>query len=570
MNGLTRSLVLGGSGPNASYTAAQLSAMAAAGTLVPYATYVASDTEVWYRATGVDTYLAIGYDHDAALYEMATSDILPTVGAVTSLVPSTPANEYITTTGAYSTTEGSLTWGGHQSTMVRMSDQTVFAIALESADLLLRRSATGGTYGGAWTTVATISNASRAVIDLDAHLLRNPVTDQVHLIATDSTNRLRVRTYHSAGTLVSDVLVPDAYPGYDATKNWLRDGGTAGTAYSSASIGSDGTIAICRAVTSTPPAYVPNMVAGLQVQTLKWNGATWKFSGARMIDVGERMSYNRVWVSPPGHEGYIVGLGMVDVKWGEWTQARNPYYSAEAWPNTEPVAGASKDDYFGGSFPEIRAWKLPLHTLSAISIKTVLPAQYRTTDVPASPTRANFGGHKVFSVSMDYKGRIWFSYNSAPDFTTLVRYITVLNTDLSTAYTVTNPGGVTFGSIEYHHHDLAGNTWLGFQYSGSTPLSIRVLSTSESGGTLTVQNYAAATDIATGALGQNLTTARWETWQQYPRMCDERNGSTRTHNWFEVVRLSSGDYTGTAPGTTPVNAADGSMKAKRVRIQLPI
>ena len=37
MNGLTRSLVLGGSGPNASYTAAQLAAMAAAGTLTPFA-----------------------------------------------------------------------------------------------------------------------------------------------------------------------------------------------------------------------------------------------------------------------------------------------------------------------------------------------------------------------------------------------------------------------------------------------------------------------------------------------------------------------------------------------------
>ena len=43
MSGLTRSLVLGGSGPNASYTAAQLSAMAAAGTLTPLATYVAND-----------------------------------------------------------------------------------------------------------------------------------------------------------------------------------------------------------------------------------------------------------------------------------------------------------------------------------------------------------------------------------------------------------------------------------------------------------------------------------------------------------------------------------------------
>ncbi len=43
MSGLTRSLVLGGSGPNASYTAAQLAAKASAGTLVPYTTYVAND-----------------------------------------------------------------------------------------------------------------------------------------------------------------------------------------------------------------------------------------------------------------------------------------------------------------------------------------------------------------------------------------------------------------------------------------------------------------------------------------------------------------------------------------------
>jgi len=55
MNGLTRSLVLGGSGPNASYTAAQLSAMAAAGTLTPLATYVASDTGDRYWASGAGT-----------------------------------------------------------------------------------------------------------------------------------------------------------------------------------------------------------------------------------------------------------------------------------------------------------------------------------------------------------------------------------------------------------------------------------------------------------------------------------------------------------------------------------
>ena len=54
MSGLTRSLVLGGSGPNASYTAAQLSAMAAAGTLTPFATYIPSDAvppyQLWARS----------------------------------------------------------------------------------------------------------------------------------------------------------------------------------------------------------------------------------------------------------------------------------------------------------------------------------------------------------------------------------------------------------------------------------------------------------------------------------------------------------------------------------------
>lgn len=44
-------------GPDARYTAAQLTALAAAGGLTPYATYVASDTGVWYRATAVNDYV---------------------------------------------------------------------------------------------------------------------------------------------------------------------------------------------------------------------------------------------------------------------------------------------------------------------------------------------------------------------------------------------------------------------------------------------------------------------------------------------------------------------------------
>jgi hypothetical protein len=513
--------------------------------------------------------LQVSSDGTTAANAMPASDILPVLGVMTSLTPTTPANEYVTTAGALTGTDSDLTWGGHQSTLVRMADLTVFAIAHEVGNLVLRRSATGGAYGSAWSTIATISNASRAVVDLDAHLLRCPETDHAHLITSDSNNRIRVRTYSSAGTLVSDILVPDIYPGYNATLNWFRDGGVAGTAYSSASIGADGTIAICRAVTSTPPAYYSaNMVAGLHVQTLRWDGAKWRYSGARLLDVGPRLSYCRLWVSPAGHEGYIVGLGCVDVAWKEWTQANNPNYNG-TWANT--IASST---FFGGArFPEFRMFKIPLATLDSIAITTVLGPNYRTTDISsASPASSEYGAYTIAACTMDKTGRMWITYNGNEDFTTNVRSLIVVNTNGSRAYTLnaTQAGNNSAGQIEFFHEDLTGKVWLGWGNYGAALIQQRIVPTTESGGVLTVPAFSTATDLATGAWGQNLTTSRWEGFLGLARLYDERSGSVRTHNWIEFMRYSPVDHTGVAPGTAVGVASDGTLKAKRVRIQLPI
>jgi hypothetical protein len=494
---------------------------------------------------------------------MPAPDVLPAVGVMTSLVPSpTPANEYPTLVGSYSGTDGDIAWGAHQSVMVRMADLTCFAIVHEVSNLLLKRSATGGAYGSAWTTVATITNASRAIVDLDAHLLRNPLTNQVHLIATDSTNRVRVRTYDTAGTLVSDVLVPDIYPGYNAAFNWLRDGGTAGTAYSSASIGADGTIAIVRAVTSTPPAnYVPNMVSGLQVQTLRWDGATWKYSGQRLFDVGPRMSYSRVWVSPPGNRGFIVGLGFVDVQFKEWTQAKNPNYNS-SWTNT-----IGNSSYFGGGRgPELRMFKIPLTTLDSINLTTVLGPNYRTTDITStSPASSEYGGYAVSAASMDSTGRIWIGYSCAEDFTTIARAVAVIRPDGTRQHKLLNPGVNTAGQLVFFHEDMTGAMWMGWQANGAA-MSSKIIPFSEPGGVLTAPNLSGATELGTGAWGTNLTSAQYEAFAGLPRNCDERNGSVRTHNWVEFIHHTAVDHVGATPGTPTT----GNIKAKRVRIQLPI
>lgn len=496
---------------------------------------------------------------------MRASDILPVVGVVTSLVPSTPNNEYITQIGfTTQTTDGDIEWGGQQSRMVRMADGTLFATAQETGQLRLKRSATGGTYGSAWTLVDSVADANRASVDLDHHILRNPVTNEVHLIWADVSLRVRVRTYDSAGVVVSDVMVPDIHP-TRGQYAFYREG--TGSARTSASIGADGTIALARICTTAPPDYyVPQLVAGMQVQTLRWDGASWAYSGSAMLDTGPALSYMHLWVSPPGHEGYIVGLGFVNVTWKQWTQARNPYYNG-TWANT-----IASNTYFGGGrYPEFRMFKIPIAAPDSIEITTVLGPNYRTTDISsANPSNFEYMAYAPNGVAMDQQGRIWFGYSGNEDGVANQTRLRVINTDGSLAYDLTNPGGYSNGGIYFFHEDMTGKMWLGWSVVGTNVVGHRITPTTEAAGALTVTAFSSAVDLGPGAWGTDLTAARWEGIASIPRYYDHRNGSVRTHNWFDVYTLPLPNHTGTAPGTAVGVAASGAMKAKRVRIQLPI
>lgn len=552
--------------PNVVASAATVAALYAAGTPLQAKTLLVDPATgmIYGQSDGAGGYVSID-DSGGPEYAMPASDMLPAVGTTTVPAPADPAAEYITTAGSAGSSTASSTWGGHQNRMVRMADGTCFAVVTEIGLAALKRSVTGGGYGaGAWTTVVTVNTADRAAADLDTHLVRHPVLDLVHFVATDSSRRVRIRTYNSAGALVNDVMVPDIYPGWDPAIYWVRE--TSGTLYSSVSIGADGTIAMLRTVTSTPPAYVANMVAGVMVQTLRFDGGSWTYSGARLLDVGPRIAYFRAWVSPPGHEGFIVGLAQFDVQWKEWTLAKNPYYNS-SWTNTFGCTS-----YLGGGrSPAINLFKIPLRTLDSISVVSALGPNFRTTDISSTnPPVAEFMGYTPSAFLLDRQGRFWLTYNGNEDGVANKRGLVVIRPDGTQQYKYIEPGVATIGQITWMHEDLSGKIWCGWESDGPV-VQCRVIGVTESGGALTFENVSYAFELSATAWGSNLVTGRYESAAGVPpRTHDGRNGSARTHNWVQIFHVTCTDHTGPLPGNVPGTVSDGAVKAKRIHVQLPI
>jgi hypothetical protein len=501
---------------------------------------------------------------------------LAAVGSVT--IPSaggTPANEFLLTNGNLTFTDGGGNWGAHQNKIVRMQDGTLFAVCFDATNLLLKRSATGGTYGSAWTTAATITNASRRGCDLDAHLLRNAVTDQVHLIASDSTaNAYRIRTYNSAGSLVNDWNVPDQWPGSGAksTTGWLAiHVSDAMTNYSAAGIGPDGTICLAASVsTDTVEGVTPSEINAIKRwQLLRWNGSSWYASKIYKKQIGPRLTYDRIWVSPPGRPGEVIAFAQVDVKVNDWYNSGwNPNYSAGTWPNA-----AADSTYFGfGRFPECSVWSVPVDDPSEANFTTevVLPRNIRTVDITGNAQ--SYQAYTTWDAHIDGRGRLWVAYGEGDGNTTLLRNLTVYDlVAKAQKYDVQSAGTVTSGFIGPFHEEVTGVMWLGWLNNGNS-MDGRLMSTTDTGSSLTVQAYtAAATQAGTGKPWvRNQATDYYHGIEHTCIYPSRRNGSVISSNWFDMLIYAAADHTGgAAPGTTLTASSDGTMRPKRVRVQVP-
>lgn len=503
---------------------------------------------------------------------------LTAVGVATVPAPSTPANEYINATGAFSGTDGGSTWGGQQHRCVVMSDGTVFAAVLDSTNLLLMRSAAGGTYGSAWTTAATIANSGRNSNDLDAHLLRNPETDQVHLIASSTDggiSRYRIRTYSLAGTLVNDYFMPDTWigSGNAAASGWFASTIAGTTKYSSAAIGADGTIAFVDSISTGTYLGVTysERAAAKRMQLLRWNGATWRASQIYTYAIGPRVTYDNIAVSPPGREGYVVGIGSINMKVQDWNQYFNPNYgNGGTWVNSN-----ADTSYFGnGRGPAIVRWEVSLNSPSTYSSGYLRAPDFATVDqsaaTPANPDE--YGAYTFVRARIDRAGRWWMQYTKSvrtpiDNFTFLFVCdplgVPIYQIDRSTFYA---------GSlIDDYFFDARNRAWVISSSKGGT-MNVYILSTTESVGALTVQTFGTATNQAAGGgtvLGANTITSRFEIFYS-TRTPQLNNGSVPTNNWFDFIYMTPGDHTGTAPGTTIATMTDGAVKTKRVRITVPV
>lgn len=538
--------------------------------------------------------LAMGGLAGAPLVPHMLAD-LGTVASVTVPTPSTPANEYLTTTGNYGQgTDGSNDWGGHQSKLIHMGDGTLFGIWQDNTNTIhLMRSATGGTYGAAWTEVDTIAAATRYQGDWDAYLLRNPVTDQAQLICSDSTGAVPaycIYTYANSATknLINKVFVPNRWQGSDTAANigWFSQINTSSTAYSSAGIGPDGTICLKASTsTGTIAGYSPSeMDAVIRWQLMKWNGATWTFTpiysqrlslltnsgpalGNGRDAGGPRINYDHIWVSPPGHEGYIVGIGGLDVRFNAWSAARNPNYSA-AWTNT-----AADSTYFGsGRYPELWMWKVPLSNPAQLKIYALAMPTYRTTDLPGSPPAAAYGGFIIQDVFLDSSGRIWIAVNEGDTNTTQLRSVIVCGTNGAQIAKLVTAAGINSGSLGGFFEDLSGGIWLQWFSSGNS-MDARLLTTTFTNGIPTgVQTYSAAAAQSTTHWCRNMTTGMYQcipSGSSFQYQPSRRNGSVMSNNWFDMVIGCGPDHTGTAPGTSQTLPTNGTYQLKRVRVQIP-
>ena len=575
--------------PVASYTAAQLSAMAAAGTLTPLATYVPSDAVPPYQLWARDAFTLMSpfsnaNTNAAATYPYPVIDDAPVVGTVTvaAAAGTTQAAYEVLTTSAEvnGSTDGSNTWGAHQNFLVRCADGTLFAVAFSTTAVVIYRSPTGGAYAsGAWTTVSTITNASRNGGDLDVHLLHNPAFDVVHLIysnvaAGGRLDEYRIRTWSSAGVQINDTAIPNTWPGSDTPANdgWFFGGTTSGTLYSAAGIGDDGTIVL----TGNAPGWsyhgvqVTQMDSRFTLQSMRWNGGGWKFSAITRQRKGPRISYSRVFVSPPGAEGYVVGVGYVDANWQEMCRAQNPYYPGigNGWTYTDAGTGL-----FYWSAQTI-LWKTPLSDLSKWTHTELNGVNWPTSDI-AGQSASDVRGSLPQDVLIDSSGRLWAvidNYNSG----TLSRECVVW--DLATNAQVAR---AVIGSVGQYrmHEDRYGKIWFAFHNIGPTN-KMSMLTSTLSGATLTVQDQSGAADLkgtfgaSETAWGYDMTLATKQYEGYFGKMVFRparwNSGSVQSSNFVDFLYVAIGNYTGTAPGDTYPSVVSGSAKIKRIRIYLPV
>jgi hypothetical protein len=567
-------------------TAVHVAAMAMSGLPVEAGTLpIDPATSLIYgQSDGMDEYepLSVASPGSASTdFQSATVSLpdLAAVGVATVPAPGTPANEYIESAGAYSFTDGSSIWGQHQHRFVLMSDGTAFAAVLTPTNLVLMRSATGGTYGSAWTTVSTIANSGRSSTDMDAHLLRNPETDQVHLIAssTDSgISRYRIRTYSSAGALVNDYFLPDTWigSGTAAAGGWFASTISSTTKYSWAAIGDDGMIAFGDSISQG--SYLARTYteydAGHRMQLLRWNGATWMASQIYVYAVGARMAYHHVAVSPPGRRGYVVGIAARNLKVADWNHYHNPNYpSVGSWPNSD-----ADTTYFGagaGRYPAVSRWEVSIDSPEAISTRHVLSPDFAATDQSALvPSDLDeYGAYQFIRARIDRAGRWWMQYSKGNRGTlqqdTLVHVCDAFGAPV---YTVHKDTFFAAGSVEDFFFDARNKAWVLAASKGGNMVT-NILSTTESGGALTVQTSVSAINQSAAAgtvLGANLGTSRFEIFYT-TRTPQINNGSVLTNNWFDFIYSTPGDHTGTPPGTAIAPLTDGAVRTKRVRIQVP-
>lgn len=532
-----------------------------------------------------------------------------TVGSVTATAVSgaNQANEFASTAAAgAASTEGGTDWGMHQNRFVRMQDGSefvAFATAtstdMTTGNIVVMRWANSLGYPASAgpTEVLRIQKTLCNSKDLDYHLLRNPVTNQVHLItswrsgtetagthtvgiagvvytvasgtpADNTADEYRIWTLNSDGTLHHTQQVKDVWPGSNAqsVEGWFVP--TMGTAYSTCGIGDDGTICFTTSISqgSYNGTSATEMASIKRYQLWRWNGGSWRFSPIKNKASGPRIGYERVYVNPPGRRGYIVAIGGRNVKFNEY----NAVYNATVYASSPNMQANST--YFGsGRYAAIAYWEVPLSDLDDFTHTDVLPFMPRSTDISASPSGAAYKGYYLHDALLDTSGRFWIATVEGDGTSTENRNITVVTT--STATQLARQTAVATGGYNCYgfHEDELGKMWVGCVANGNT-MDARFLTCTLSGSTLTVQTVASATSQAATAWCRDMTSGSGT----YHGMvigaftAEYRSGSVLAPNFTDFIVIAYTNHSGGAPGTTIGTIAFNTARVKRVRVQHPV
>lgn len=484
----------------------------------------------------------------------------PTVGVPTIPAPATPALEYVSALAENSGgggTVGTYNFAPQGSRNVTMSDGTVFSLVLSNdATSKLYRQAPGG-YGVSSHTLVTSRAEQR---DLNTHILRNAVFDQVHLIYCNSSTTYAVATYSSAGVLVDDTTVTTG--GSDA---WFADGGS--TRYSAAGISPNGTICLTNSV--SVPATVDGITtsssidAAKRIQKMRWDGASWTFGAIGTVYEGRRIVYEYVFVDPPGREGWVVGVGRFDVSTKPLNQQYNPYYRT-TWTNNDSGAHTSF------TFTGLVTWRARYDNIrNTYERQIMVHPIWRQTDLPStSPTANQRGDFSIFGCTMDKFGRIWASiWQEDPVGATTNRLVTLHDWRGVELKRVDLGGSQGHGSFLEKSDGTMYHRWL---YTFATPYTHRIRLITEGASSLSLQSVAAGVNQDLTAIGANLDTGYAMAQETRFTAADRRGGSVLANNQHSVWEAVYGDFTGgAAPGTTPPSTTGDPISVKRVVVQLP-